>query len=65
MIQEYYAIAPLIIDKINGEHDRHEIWTNIYETIIKAVILISEHRDEDAFHEYINMVNHLKERYLS
>jgi len=65
LIEEYYAIAPKIIENIDKEADAINIYDNLYNELVMASIrLINENQLESAKNHYINIVNFLKEKYL-
>ena len=65
-IQEYYEIAPRIVEKINALPDADEIWERIYcELVVPCVELIDEGEYDAAFKHYQDYTLRLKERYLT
>jgi len=59
-VQEYYEIAPKIIEAIDDEEE----WKWIKEQIQKAVDCIDEEKHDDAYTTYKSMVSTLKEKWL-
>lgn len=59
-VQEYYEIAPKIVEAI----DNDEEWKWIEEQIKKAVDYIDEEKHDDAYTTYKSMVSTLKEKWL-
>jgi len=59
-VQEYYEIAPKIVEAIDNEKE----WKWIEEQIQKAVDYIDEEKHDDAYTTYKSMVSTLKEKWL-
>ena len=59
-VQEYYDIAPKIIEAINDDKE----WKWIEDQIQKAIAYIDEEKQDDAYATYKNMVSTLKEKWL-
>ena len=59
-VQEYYEIAPKIVEAIDDEEE----WKWIEEQIQKAVDYIDEEKHDDAYTTYKSMVSTLKEKWL-
>ena len=59
-VQEYYEIAPKIVEAI----DNDEEWKWIEGQIQKAVDYIDEEKHDDAYTTYKSMVSTLKEKWL-
>ena len=59
-VQEYYEIAPKIVEAINDKKE----WKWIEEQIQKAVDYIDEEKHDDAYTTYKSMVSTLKEKWL-
>jgi len=59
-VQEYYEIAPKIVEAI----DNDEEWKWIEKQIQKAVDYIDEEKHDDAYTTYKSMVSTLKEKWL-
>lgn len=61
LIEEYYQIAPLIVEKINQSNERDKHYAYIYETVQNCLTYIDEGKDEKALELYKAMVVCLKE----
>ena len=59
-VQEYYEIAPKIVQAIDDEQE----WKWIEKQIQKAVGYIDEEKHDDAYRTYKSMVSALKEKWL-
>jgi hypothetical protein len=59
-VQEYYDIAPKIIEAIDNDKE----WKWIENQIQKAIAYIDEEKQDDAYDTYKNMVSTLKEKWL-
>ena len=59
-VQEYYEIAPKIVEAIDDEQE----WKWIEKQIQKAVEYIDEEKHDDAYTTYKSMVSTLKEKWL-
>jgi hypothetical protein len=65
VIHEYYQIAPQIVAEINKLKNPQEIYLNLYESLIlKSLNLISSGEKAEAYENYIEVVNELKQTYL-
>lgn len=60
-IEEYYEIAPSIVDKINNSANKEKIYKEIYNELLKAVGQINDKMYEEAYMTYKNMVHKYKE----
>ena len=65
MIQEYYEIAPTIVETIGREENSKEILGDIFSDIRGIVSLVKIGDLEDATEHYKEMVLGLKQRYLA
>ena len=64
LVDEYYRIAPDIVDKINASESKEKTYDYIYSVIEKCVPMIANGENEDALKEYQNMVSELKSEFL-
>ena len=64
MIQEYYEIAPSIVEKIGREENSNEVFSAIFNNIREIVSLIKTGDLESATAYYKEMVVRLKQRYM-
>lgn len=63
-IDEYYRIAPTIVTEIGKHKDSQTIYERIYEDLVlRAVKLITEGRNEDAYALYRSFALDLKKTY--
>jgi len=60
MIQEYYEIAPYIVEVINKNEKRKEIYGWIHEKIKNIVKLVEKDEFEEAVKRYRKMVSELE-----
>ena len=63
MIQEYYEIAPSIVEKIRREENSNEVFSGIFSDIRKIVSLVKTGDLESATAHYKEMVLGLKQKY--
>lgn len=64
-IKHYYDIAPLIVDKINSIPNNSNIYTWIYEYVVKpCVTAIKQKNYEFAYSRYKNSVLALEEQFI-
>ena len=56
LVEEYYNIAPGIVDKIMKNEAKAEILEVIYEEICKIIKMIEHKENNDAMYAYKNMV---------
>jgi len=65
IIEEYYEIAPRIIEEIEGTIHSAEIFEELYENLVrKSVRLIDFGHYQEAFENYRSTVKELKDKYL-
>ena len=64
IINEYYRIAPTIVERIDASDDKENVYCGIYETIIKCVELYEKEEYKIILELYMQMVNNLKEKYI-
>lgn len=65
LIDEYYFIAPKIVELINNEENSSNIYRNIWNTYLSVCLHDIEKQDYKSCKErYICMVNELKNQYL-
>ena len=60
LVEEYYRIAPTIVENIDASPDRAKIYDGIYKTVEKCVALIENKEYEQTMTEYKNMVLRLQ-----
>ncbi len=60
LVEEYYAVAPKIVEKINASDKKDKYYQYIYEVIEKCVKLIERGENERTLKEYKFMVTNLK-----
>lgn len=65
LINEYYRIAPSIVECINSHPDKETIYSDIYERISKCVSLIEKNELEIVCKLYEQMVTELKSKYYN
>lgn len=64
LIEEYYATAPVIVEEIDKQTDRMDIYKGIYEQyILPCVVNTKTKCYDEAKRIYITMVNILKAKY--
>lgn len=64
-VQWYYAVAPLIVERINSKEDAIRKWNAIYEDLIVPCLeLIEERRFAEAYAKYKAYALHLAHKYL-
>jgi hypothetical protein len=57
-IEEYYRIAPQIVQSINAREDSTQIWRNLWRQYLSpALTLIATGRNEEAYLQYREMVS--------
>jgi hypothetical protein len=64
MIDEYYAIAPEIVNRISALPNGEQIFVNLYDKVAKSVHLVKAGQNEEALQNYISIVRELKKQYL-
>ena len=66
LVDEYYNIAPKIVEKINSLSDSAEIYKNIWRDYLSACLKFIESGDNQQCKKvYVRMVTTLKEKFLS
>ncbi len=63
LVEEYYAVAPKIVEKINASDKKDKYYQYIYEVIEKCVKLIGRGENERTLKEYKFMVTNLKKEF--
>ncbi len=65
MIDEYYQVAPKIVERIDQSADRDEIYKNIWNQYLKdCLVAIEEGNDVHCMKMYCQMVNDLQRTYI-
>jgi len=60
IIDNYYKIAPEIIEKINKGSNSEDTYEYVFGVVTKCVELIQRNENEKALSEYVDMVNTLR-----
>lgn len=60
LIDEYYKIAPEIVNNIEQSPEKNTFYSYIYKTVVRCVDLISHDENEQALAEYKNIVKVLQ-----
>jgi len=63
-IQEYYHLAPGIIDAVNATGNGPGIFMNLYSEICEIVSLIDNNKPAEAYQSYCDLTLMLKKKYL-
>ena len=63
LVEEYYRIAPAIVEKINQSNKKAEYYAYIYEEISLCLVLIKENQNELVLERYQKMVINLKNKF--
>lgn len=65
LIEEYYQVAPIIVERIDGLADRDRIYKNIWNQYLKGCLLaIEEGKDAQCKDMYCQMLLELKKQYI-
>lgn len=64
LVDEYYAVAPDIVEKIDASEKRGDYYDYIYNVICKCIDLIAADENEQALNEYRAMVCRLSDELL-
>ncbi len=65
LIDEYYDIAPTIVNRINKCEDAQGIYMDIYQNYLNPCIKTIEQDENEKCKEiYMTMMNHLREKYM-
>lgn len=66
LVEEYYRIAPAIVERINTDESREIIYHELYvRLVVPCVQMIRENCETDALELYTSIVRELQKRYLS
>ena len=65
LINEYYRIAPMIVDNIKSDPGKETILNEIFNTITVCVTYIELDQPNEALIKYMTMVLNLSQKYLS
>lgn len=64
-IEEYYRIAPLIVEAINNSYNAKEVWNKLYDELVMSSVALIEKGEYEKAHElYKSYALKLKEIYL-
>lgn len=64
LIQNYYALAPSIVRRINTRPDRIHVYSSLYGDLVqRCVDLILDHKPEEALQTYMKTVRSLELHY--
>jgi len=64
-VQEYYEIAPEIVQAVSRQSNAQGIWQDVYKDVSHAVFLVLSGDFEGAFKHYQQMTMGLKGKFLS
>ena len=65
IVKDYYSKAPPIVDMINLRADSKQVYSDIFERLVKrSVDLIRVGKNEAAFRNYRDLVKELENKYL-
>lgn len=65
IIDDYYKVAPLIVDEINKKNNSNSIYKSIWEDFLQKFFeLIVQEKHQEAKTVYLNMVENLKMKFL-
>jgi len=64
IVRDYYEVAPRIVSCIEKQDNVSEIYTYIYEIIMKVLKQIEIKDFNEAINLYINLINELKDLYI-
>lgn len=64
MIEDYYIIAPQIVNHIAALPDGQKIFCELYDEVVKSVNLVKQGRNKEAMQNYVSVVRGLKNQYL-
>lgn len=64
LVEQYYEVAPVIVETIHRQRDAKEIYERLYEIISDCVSAIKDERFEAALQRYKQMVTELQASYL-
>lgn len=56
LVEQYYKIAPLIVEKLEQQENRAEILEEMYQKILGIVALLEEGKESEAIAKYVLMV---------
>lgn len=56
IVKSYYKVAPQIVEKINTQDNKEQIYKEIYNKIIKIVKLVKMSENDDAVAEYVKLL---------
>ena len=66
LIEEYYTVAPLIVESINPLPEKYKVYVDIWNKYLKSCLrLIENGKYEEAKSLYLRMVNDLKRKFLN
>lgn len=63
LVEEYYRVAPEIVDKINASEDKNKYYSELYQTIILCIAEIDQCKNDEALKLYKQMVDKFKKQF--
>lgn len=63
LVEEYYRVAPKIVDKINASENKNKYYSEIYKTILQCLAEIDRCKNDEALKLYKQMVNKFKKQF--
>ena len=63
LIDEYYRIAPFIVQKINSDKNKNKYYDEIYSTIVRCVKFINLGQNAEATNLYYEMTRSLQKQF--
>ncbi len=60
LIDEYYACAPGIVEKLNKADNCEELYGKIYSDVTECAVYMEHERNDLAFEKYLKMFENLK-----
>ena len=64
LVENYYRIAPLIVEQIEKDEEKEKVYAYIYKEVLRSCNKIKVRQNREASRVYLNMVKHLQLRYV-
>lgn len=66
IVSEYYQCAPRIVECIESEPNKSEIYEKLYvELVLTCVTMLNDHKIDCAIERYLSVYEELKQKYLN
>lgn len=64
LVDEYYEIAPKLVEKINQSENKDKVYDFIYSEIVQCVSMVEQGKNDEVCEKYKALVFSLKDQYF-